>query len=432
MLNGEMNVIEVSGLPAYHTRLGVTKPPYVCGERFTVTVANSNDAEYDAYLKALEECGAERFTENRIADNRFATYIMKNADGAEVAVHTMCYPSYSNVRIAVEPRAYLPETDPTVMSLSRGIPTTVTQPERDAVYYGNQGETVNGAPGMSFVIQLSDGSFILIDGGPRSGTVKPKKKVDGVFVDEEPRPTRDLDALYEFLKARTEGNQKPVIAAWFITHPHSDHVDLACEFLAKYKDAVEVKLGAYNFPDFSLYPVEKESSERLGQLAVATATRFAEAGAETWIIHTGQKMYFPGCEVEILYTPEDYYPKSFAWGNHTGCAFRMKFSDKTFMVLGDCEKDICQIMADRYGSDLKSELLQLSHHGVNGACVAIYRLIDPDICFWTIDEYRFETDPRTLGSKSQNYEFNAWIRNDRIKARTHYHNSKTATVVVGK
>lgn len=431
MLFCPVSEIGIDGLPAYQTRLGYVKPPYVCGDRFAVTILNSNVKEYDAYLRALEESGAELYCENRIADNRFATYLARNADGKDIAVHTMFYPAYCNVRIAVEPRGYLPANDPSVLAVSTGVETTVTQPARDAVYYGNKGEEVNGAPGMSFVIQLSDGSFIVIDGGPKSGTVIPKRKTESGFVDEEARPTRDLDALYEFLKARTAGDGKPVISAWFISHPHSDHVDLACEFLAKYKDDVEVKVGAYNFPDFSRYPVERESFERLAQLAGCTAARLKEAGAKTWILHTGQKMYFPGCEVEILYTPEDYYPKAFTWGNHTGCAFRMKFSDKTFMVLGDCEKDICQVMADRYGEELKSDLLQLSHHGVNGACVAIYRLIDPEICFWAIDEYRFENDARTLGSKT-GYEFNAWIRDETVKMRTHYHSSETATVVVGK
>ena len=44
-----------------------------------------------------------------------------------------------------------------------------------------------------------------------------------------------------------------------------------------------------------------------------------------------------GCEVEVLNTPEDYFPTPFAWGNHSGSAFRLKFKGKTFMVLGDCE-----------------------------------------------------------------------------------------------
>jgi hypothetical protein len=52
---------------------------------------------------------------------------------------------------------------------------------------------------------------------------------------------------------------------------------------------------------------------------------FELVGATHWKVHTGQRMSLPGCEVEILHTHEDYFPKSYAWGNHTSSAFRFKF-----------------------------------------------------------------------------------------------------------
>ena len=56
--------------------------------------------------------------------------------------------------------------------------------------------------GMSYVIRLSDGRFIVIDGG------------------RELQP--DCDRLFQVLKKGSD-NPKPIIAAWIMTHPHSDH-----------------------------------------------------------------------------------------------------------------------------------------------------------------------------------------------------------------
>ena len=91
------------------------------------------------------------------------------------------------------------------------------------------------------------------------------------------------------------------------------------------------------------------------------------------------------------------------------------------MVLGDCEKKLCQFMADVYGAALKSDILQVSHHGVNGACIDLYQAVDPDICFWPIDEFRFFNHVQIRGEKA--WDFNRWILDDSIKKRAHYHSS---------
>ena len=66
------------------------------------------------------------------------------------------------------------------------------------------------APGNSFVIQLSNGHFIINDGG---------------FGD-------DLSTLIDYLKSLS-GGKKPIVEAWVISHAHSDHVGI---FERLYKD----------------------------------------------------------------------------------------------------------------------------------------------------------------------------------------------------
>ena len=66
----------------------------------------------------------------------------------------------------------------------------------------------------------------------------------------------------------------------------------------------------------------------------------------------------------------------------------------------------------RYGKAMKSDILQVTHHGANGGYLPLYRLIDPDICFWTCSDYAFYTNPQQLGIVEE-CDFNAFLRDDR-------------------
>ena len=84
-------------------------------------------------------------------------------------------------------------------------------------------------------------------------------------------------------------------------------------------------------------------------------------------------------------------------------------------------------MSYLYGKELKSDILQITHHGANGGYTALNAIIDPEICLWPIDAWRFHTDARMLGFQ-RGYEFNWVLRNDEIRRRTHYHGSEDAEI----
>ena len=82
-----------------------------------------------------------------------------------------------------------------------------------------------------------------------------------------------------------------------------------------------------------------------------------------------------------------------------------------------------------YKETLKCDILQVTHHGLNGGDTLMYSYVDPDICLWAIDQTRFETSDMCLGTK-YGFEFNAWIRNDKIKVRKHYAASTTTKLYI--
>ncbi|MBR5539668.1 MAG: hypothetical protein IKU61_07195 [Clostridia bacterium] len=410
-------------LPDYETERGDACTAYDCGYGNTaVSVFATDPSEFFVYTDEIAK-NATLYSENKIADNTFLTFVVLH-NGKEYAIHLSYCPIYGNARIVWGERGFLPVCDDSVRN-SGDTRTSVLQHSRNGVFNSSNG---TGAPGMAYIITLANGNFILIDGGPRQREEHfTKKLVNGEWINCERNAEDDCDKLYRLLCERTPEGKKPIIEAWFITHSHSDHVDLAFDFLGKYKDAVDVRIAAYNLPDPLINPVKHENNEVLSGLRKGIQDRLADAGAVHWDIRSGQRMSFAGCEVEILHTHEDYFPKSFAWCNHTSSAFRFKFNGKTFMVAGDCESDICQMMADKYGKELKSDILQPTHHGVNGACVAFNSAVDPQICLWPIDAYRFSTDGRLLGTL-RGFEFNWLLRSEEFGHREHYHSSEDAEI----
>lgn len=267
------------------------------------------------------------------------------------------------------------------------------------------------APGELFVIQFSDGSFCLIDGG--------------LNVRE------DAEALMSFLYAHTPtGDEKPRVS-WMFTHAHCDHMHLALAFLEENADKIELLKLCYSFPDFEKTVISREnegsvadcksSSERIDALIADKYT-----ATERVVFHTGDIIEFPDCRTEILYTYEDFPDAVFPYVNHTSAAWKMTFSTgKSFLVPGDCEKSLCAQMAEMYGEKLKCDVFHTTHHGFNGGELEFYKLAAPSVCFWTVDRERFENDTRCLGTKSENYPFNLWIREN---CRHHYPADETVSV----
>ncbi len=389
-------------MPVFQTN-GTLQGAYPCGDgETTLSYIGVTAAERTAYLQTLTEAGyITSVSEHEIAGNLFNTVYRGNT-----GLHLSWYPTKGIFKIATETKTYTPVlTEPTV---TQTVTPSVTQPGRLGASFD--------APGMSYAIQTSDGGFILVDGGPGTETYR-----------------ADREALLALLKEMAPTGQKPVIHAWFFTHAHGDHMQLACEFLAAYSNEITLELVCANFPDTAtmtelVTPAEIEDFEYYPrELARILAAQYPNA--QTLKIRAGQAFWLADAYVEILYTHEDYYPEAVEWGNDTSSAFRVTLGGKTTVFLGDCDPKLCQFMADVYGSALKCDILQLSHHGFNGAVLDLYKACDPDICLWPVDSTRFSSDPRCLGTQS-GYEFNAYLRDDTIKQRTHYHSSTDTTILL--
>lgn len=223
--------------------------------------------------------------------------------------------------------------------------------------------------GMSYLIRLSDGRFLILDGGWEF--------------------EQDADALLRQLQAQSP-KETPVIAAWIFTHPHIDHYRCFLAFQEKYKGRVVIESFLYNFPELtealvSRVPrlLEEEETEFLQRLE----TYVAQTGVPVIRPHTGQCYQFADARLEVLASTDDalYDPCNV---NSISLVLRLEIAGQVLLFCADSEMEHVHL-SKRYGDYLKCDILQVTHHGFNGGCLESYRLADPAVCLIPVSEKLF-------------------------------------------
>ena len=75
-------------------------------------------------------------------------------------------------------------------------------------------------------------------------------------------------------------------------------------------------------------------------------------------MHTGERYYFPGAELEVLSSMDNSFPALYFSLNDTSVITRLKFdSGKVVMLLADATHHQSRALAHTYGTSLKSDYL---------------------------------------------------------------------------
>ncbi|MBQ9803163.1 MAG: MBL fold metallo-hydrolase [Clostridia bacterium] len=235
--------------------------------------------------------------------------------------------------------------------------------------------------GMSYAIRLSDGRFIVIDGG------------------REFEP--DAKRLYDCLVSGS-GGKRPVIAAWILSHPHSDHFHCFIKFFDLFGDKVDVEKVLYHFPahdDFAHYPKLANKETRFTHDTSPYTNipmmqeRVEQLGAKTYMPHTGQIYRIGDAVCEILSTLGDTIHCSDNI-NATSLVVRMELAGQVILWATDASFSIARL-PERYGRYLKADILQVPHHGFQSGTaageIAGYDLIEPSVCLLPVADYHAYT-----------------------------------------
>ena len=326
----------------------------------------TSEAEYRAYRQKLEKAGYKLYTENEIVGNLFATY---TNDKNMVHVY---YVKYNNtVRLitgAAKGNAILPTNVDKAPAYEKITESKVTQM---ILQYAEKDNF-----GMCYVITLEDGSFIVFDSGGHSA-----KTTDYVR----------LFNLLNKLNERKDGNI--VVAAWIMTHAHWDHHESFYQLCKTYGKKLTIEQFITNVPD-TIVNHNSYNPDNFMDNDFPKASAAVKGGI-TWVKpHTGMKFWVRNALIEVLYTQEDLYPKLLHTFNDSTMVTRMTIGDQVITWLGDVQTEGSNIISKMYGSYIKSDIVQVAHHGYNGATRELYTLLKPSVLLWptSLSNYVKQTD----------------------------------------
>lgn len=231
--------------------------------------------------------------------------------------------------------------------------------------------------GMSYAVRLSDGRFILIDGGC---SFPP-----------------DAERLWETLKAGSPF-EKPIVAAWIMTHPHSDHFHCIFPFMERHEKELTIEKFLFHFPaadDTDHYPkmTARDLRREVDTSNTVTIPQFLSiverSGAAVYTPHCGQRYQIGDAKIEILSTIDETVHCSNNI-NATSLVFRMELGGQVILWGADATFEATKL-AERYGEHLKANILQIPHHGFSSGAdadqIRAFDLIAPETCLLPASDY---------------------------------------------
>lgn len=213
----------------------------------------------------------------------------------------------------------------------------------------------------SYVFQLGNGKVVVMDGGSKG----------------------EAAYLRGFLAAL--GNE---VEAWFITHPHFDHIEALNEILKapqglKINTIYHSRMSAayLNVHELQYRDLTVEFYERLDQFE-GTVVDLTKPGLELVLSHTHFKVLGVKNE-EITNNPY----------NNQSIVIKVWDDSKSVLFLADLGLEGGdKLLSSPYRPELDCDYLQVSHHGQAGVSKDFYRTIRFRACLWPTPEWLYNND----------------------------------------
>ena len=376
-LNGTFTFEKIaSAVPTYDGGTSFTALD-ISSDCFGIIIEGTTPEEYKKYLDALAADGYKTHTTNDIAGSLFATVYTE-----EYTVNAGYYNNMDEVRIIIE--AYEDDTLAPLKSDAAPVTTSqITMLGVDGIYNGSYQNN-----GMSLIYRLSDGSFVVIDGGHQGNSA--------IYAAQIIKELREQSKAY----AKTDKDIR--IACWILTHPHTDHHGM---LLQEYKQFTKFTFESI-MCSFWTQEAFQESKNTSADFASGTWKGYlrskdiaAEIGADFVIPHVGQVFWYGDTAFEMLYTIESYMPKVATGFNTCSLVFRTTTTDAsgkstTVLITGDATGHALEVCTTMYGKALASDIVQVSHHGAgtggaNTQTTNAYTLMKPYVLLWPAGTHNY-------------------------------------------
>lgn len=219
----------------------------------------------------------------------------------------------------------------------------------------------------SFIVKTRTGKLIVIDGG---------------HTDELPR-------LIECLK-HISGEETPTVAAWLFSHLHDDHCGAYTRLVREeaWRSKLIVKDMYCNFlgRDFSTEISRGEANASYGPIYDAIMGSDKTIGANIHTVNTGDVISVDEIVFEVLHAPDPAQGPQMNL-NDSSVVYKMIYDNgQSFLFLGDAEWVCNNDLVENHANKLKSDVVQVGHHGCGNVSRHCYELIDAKAYIWQCGE----------------------------------------------
>jgi len=238
---------------------------------------------------------------------------------------------------------------------------------------------------LSYVIKSANGKVIVIDGG---------MTCDGAY-------------LKKFIK--NLGNH---VDAWFLTHPHSDHIDALTWVLLNKRDLKIDDIYASFPPLVWIKKHEKSAAHTLEKFNAA----MKKSGRKYTKINRGDTFYIDGVNLEILSDVNLDITENAI--NNSSILIKVSDKNKSVLFTGDlgvrAGNKLLKIIDH---NKLKADYVQMAHHGQAGAGKNFYEVVQPEYCLWPTPLWLWNND-RGEGENTaewRTFEVRQWMKDLKVK-----------------
>ena len=366
--------------------------------------SSATKTNFDTVCKNLVDNGLKKYTTNSIGNNQFATYVTE-----QQIVHVMFFPTqsvkkkktsnnktvYESVggnegvlRVTVDQRGVGTDGKFSLPGLSgENKYTKTTESKMIVCDIGN----ADWPGGMCIIYKLADGRFFIVDAG-----------IGGTKSDGRGFVGSSSSWIYETLAKHAADPKNIQVAAWLITHPHSDHAGGLYDMALGY-------YGSKNGAKHCVMPKEIKKYIKIDTLIYNAPDNLPDCNREGWIpeiikqfniqkvvkAHAGQIFYYADLKFTVFGSLDIMIENKAQSGdsNDFSLAIQVAFNNKTALLLGDSDTIPNAELAPIYKNSLKSDILQLAHHGYGDTGDAsVNSYCNPSWVLWVVSNGDLRTN----------------------------------------
>ena len=194
---------------------------------------------------------------------------------------------------------------------------------------------------------------------------------------------------------RRLGGNRPRVKAWFLTHPHSDHVYALYDLLQNRHEAFSLDALYLHYPERRVLEIGEPRS--LPAWDGYQALR-SQIGSREHILREGEHLDIDGTAWDVLYTSDPAFTRNAS--NNSSCVLRMTSEGVRTLFLGDLGVEGGEKLLRMHGDALQSDIVQMGHHGQSAVRMDVYHAIRPQVCLWCAPKWLWDNNQGRRGYDS--------------------------------